>query len=382
MNKYSFYEFFCGGGMARAGLGPRWQCTFANEWDEKKAYSYRANWKAKDILEVCDVGELRAGRLPGCADLAWASSPCQDLSLAGAGAGLEGSRSGAFWSFWRLMRTLTAEQRGPRIIILENVYGLLSSHDGRDFSSICSAYFKAGYRVGALSVDASHFVPQSRPRLFVIGVRADCTVDPALTSLGPDDLFHSKKMIAAHRSFGVALKRNWIWWRLPAPSPRSLGLQDVVEQSPSCVTWHATTETRRLLRLMDGVNRRKVREAQRADNLVYGTVHRRMRVDSNGKKVQRAEVRFDDTAGCLRTPTGGSSRQFLLEVDGPQIRSRLLSSREAARLMGLPDSYVLPSRYTEAYHLAGDGVAVPVVSYLAKHIFEPLLSPRLISKAA
>ena len=62
-------------------------------------------------------------------------------------------------------------------------------------------------------------------------------------------------------------------------------------------------------------------------------------------------------------------------VDGGKVRSRLLSPREAARLMGLSDEYVLPPNYNEAYHLAGDGVAVPVVRHIAEHILEPLLTP-------
>jgi DNA (cytosine-5)-methyltransferase 1 len=75
----------------------------------------------------------------------------------------------------------------------------------------------------------------------------------------------------------------------------------------------------------------------------------------------------------LRTPLGGSSRQTILVVDGENVRSRLLSPREAARLMGLPDSYRLPEKYNEAYHLAGDGLAAPVVRFLAEKILEPLL---------
>jgi DNA (cytosine-5)-methyltransferase 1 len=88
--------------------------------------------------------------------------------------------------------------------------------------------------------------------------------------------------------------------------------------------------------------------------------------------MQRAEVRFDDVAGCLRTPGGGSSRQTLLVVHGDFVRSRLLSPREAARLMGLPDTYKLPGRYNDAYHLAGDGLVVPAVSFLSEHLLEPL----------
>ncbi len=123
------------------------------------------------------------------------------------------------------------------------------------------------------------------------------------------------------------------------------------------------------------VNLAKVEAAKNAGRRMVGTIYRRTRADGpNGEKMQRAEVRFDDVAGCLRTPSGGSSRQTIMVVDGKRVRSRLLSPREAARLMGLPDTYQLPKNYNEAYHLAGDGVAVPVVRFLTEHLLEPLLA--------
>lgn len=95
----------------------------------------------------------------------------------------------------------------------------------------------------------------------------------------------------------------------------------------------------------------------------------------DGQRVQRAELRFDGVAGCLRTPGGGSSRQFVVVAEGPRVRTRTLSPREGARLMGLPDSYALPAAATAALHLVGDGVVVPVVRRLAEALLEPLLTP-------
>ena len=139
----SFYEFFAGAGMARAGLGAKWRCAFANEFDVKKGAIYRKNWKVPDMLHLADVCTLTTKDLPGEADLAWASFPCQDLSLAGAGAGLKGDRSGTFWPFWRLMEGLIKEGRAPKLIVLENVCGTLTSHGGKDFAAICSTFVKA-----------------------------------------------------------------------------------------------------------------------------------------------------------------------------------------------------------------------------------------------
>ena len=107
--------------------------------------------------------------LPGLADLAWASFPCQDLSLAGAGAGLDGARSGAFWGFCAVMRAL-GQMAARRTIVLENVVWPLTSKGGADFAAIAARAASPGYRFGALTIDAAHFVPQSRPRLFFVAV--------------------------------------------------------------------------------------------------------------------------------------------------------------------------------------------------------------------
>ncbi len=379
-----FYEFFAGGGMARAGLGPGWDCAFANDFDPRKAAAYRENWGA-DHLVCGDVGALSPADLPGRADLAWASFPCQDLSLAGARAGLGGpeaaTRSGTFWSFWRLMTALRAEGRAPRLVALENVFGLLRSRGGRDFAALCAALAAGGWRVGALAVDAAEFLPQSRPRIFVLAADARLPIPPALTAPGPDPRRHPRALCEAQAALGPEAAAAWVWWRLPAAPPRTLALADLIEETPAGVCWNAEAKTDRLLALMAPLHRARVAEAQAAGGRQVGAVYRRTRPGPDGPQ-QRAEVRFDGAAGCLRTPAGGSSRQTLLVVEGARIRSRLLSPREAARLMGLPETYRLPARYGEAYHLAGDGVAAPVVRFLAARLLEPLLAAATARDAA
>ncbi|HEX7947041.1 MAG TPA: DNA cytosine methyltransferase, partial [Phenylobacterium sp.] len=136
----TFYEFFAGGGMARLGLGDAWTCAFANDFDPVKAATYRANFPdAAGHFHEGDVWALSADDLPGRADLAWASSPCQDFSLAGGRAGLAGGRSSAFFGFWRLMAALDDAGRAPRTIVIENVSGLLTSHGGADFAALGAA---------------------------------------------------------------------------------------------------------------------------------------------------------------------------------------------------------------------------------------------------
>jgi DNA (cytosine-5)-methyltransferase 1 len=379
MTKFTFCEFFAGGGMARAGLGDSWRCMFANDFDEKKVSIYKANWGAGDIAH-CDVASLLTSDLPTKAvDLVWASFPCQDLSLAGGYRGLgreqdnSWTRSGTFWPFWRLVRDLARRSAAPRTIVLENVLGCLTSHGGRDFAAIASALCESDYNLGATVIDASHFVPQSRPRVFFVAAQRNHTIPTSLVGLAPQEVWHPNVLVRAYEGIAAQAKRKWVWWHLAQPTARNSAFTDLIEDEPTGVTWHTATQTNYLLQLMSPLNRRKVEEAMRCGRCIVGAVYRRTRPDERGVSRQRAEVRFDDVAGCLRTPAGGSSRQTILVVEGKSVRSRLLSPREAARLMGLGDDYVLPTRYNDAYHVCGDGVCVPVVRHIAAHILEPIL---------
>ena len=363
--------------MARAGLGDGWKCAFANDFDRMKAAVYHANWGG-DHFHLADIHALTSADLPGYADLAWASFPCQDLSLAGNAAGLgteeEATRSGAFWGFWRLMLALQAEGRAPALIVLENVYGVLTANGGRDFALIGRCLALAGYRFGAVLLDALHFLPQSRPRVFIVAARGDVQIGRCQLAPVPDPRWHPPAMATAVERLAEVDQEQWHWLRLPTPPARTETLAMLIEDAPTGVDWHSPAETARLIAMMDPASLAKLAGMQAAGGRAVGTIYRRGRPDAAGRVRQRAELRDDGIAGCLRTPRGGSSRQTVVVVEGERVRSRLLSPREAARLMGLPDSYVLPPRYNDAYHVAGDGLAVPAVRYLAANLLEPLLA--------
>ena len=194
-----------------------------------------------------------------------------------------------------------------------------------------------------------------------------------MIAAGPEDPWHTTSLRTAFKKLPSKAKREWIWWSLPVPPKRTASFADLIEHTPRDVEWFTSEETRYLLDMMSDLNREKVAEAKRKNGTIIGALYRRTRRDDYGRKVQRAEVRFDDVSGCLRTPTGGSSRQVILVVEGRSVKARLISGRETARLMGLPETYKLPENYNEAYHLTGDGVVVPVVRHLARHILEPIL---------
>lgn len=357
------WEFFAGGGLAGMGLHG-WRIGFANDLDPAKGRAFRENHP--DVpLHLGDVGALTPADLPGRADLAWASSPCQDLSLAGARGGLAGRRSGAFWGFMDLMRALDAEGRGPDRIVVENVCGLLTSSGGADFAAVCAALSEGGRRVGALEIDAAHWLPQSRPRLFVVAVRGDAPPE----TRGPVAPFHSPRLVAAHDRLPEPVKANWAWWSLAAPPRRNLNLSALLEPDEA-VEWFSPERAEAALALLSPLHRRRL-EAERASGARrVAAGYRRVRIEDR-VRTQRLELRFDGLAGCLRTPAGGSSRQVVMVVEGTETRLRWLTPREAARLMGVPDDWRLPTSASAGLKLMGDAVAVPVVRALSEGLLKP-----------
>lgn len=374
---FKYYEFFAGAGMVRAGLGDSWQCLFANDCDELKQQSYAQNW-GDEYLDRRDVAFVRAGDLQGLADLAWASFPCQDLSQAGAKLGIgaaEGdlaTRSGAVWPFLTLVRDLAAEDRHPILLALENVVGLLNSNGGADFRAICAALSEIGYRFGAVVADASHFVPQSRPRVFIIAIRREVPLPVELHREFPASPWHTQILLRARASLPAVDAANWVWWTPgDPPANREASLVDIVELGDD-VGWNTEDATNRLLGMMTEATLSRLAEAKAADRPKIGSLYLRMRPNGKDGNVQRAEIAFGETLGCLRTPKGGASRPRIIVVEGERVRTRLLSAREAASLMGLDESFVLPRTYHDCFRLIGDGVVPSVVRFLAGTLLEPL----------
>ena len=366
---FRFLEFFAGGGMARAGLEPQWKSVWANDFSAAKASAYQKNWGLGELY-VGDVAQVDSESLPW-AHMVWGSFPCQDLSAAGnrSGIGRESdshfTRSGSFWPFWKLV-----EQNTPPIVVLENVEGALKANGGADFRALCFALRRAGYRYGPMILDAVHWLPQSRKRLFIVAVHERTNIPGHLVTSGPDAFCQPNSIVQAHRDLDEFMKARWIWWALTPPVGRRVEVECLINSDGDrWVQWDPPAKTRYILSLMNDLHARKVEQAMQMRRRVIGFAYRRTR---NGK--QQAEVRFDGVAGCLRTASGGSSKQIVVEVFDNRVRTRLLSPREAARLQGLPDTYWLPDDYNEAYDLVGDGLSVPVVRFLGEQLLTPLAS--------
>src|SRR5262249_16364650 len=282
-----------------------------------------------------DVHALSAEAIPDVT-LATASFPCTDLSLAGARGGIHVRESSAFWGFTRALEEFG--ERRPPLVLLENVTGFLTSHHGADFHVALQELNRLGYSVDAFILDAARFVPQSRQRLFVIGAQDALYEDGAVGSL-PVPLVTDVRPRALAEY--MLTHQDAIRWRvrpLPPMPASTRTLTDILEDlPPDHARWWSAKRATYLLSQMSPGHRAGANQMIAGEDWSYGTVFRRMRT---GRSM--AELRTDGVAGCLRTPKGGSAKQILFKAGRGEYRARLLTPREAARLMGA-DDYTLPS---------------------------------------
>ena len=352
--KPAVLDFFAGSGLAAEALRSFFTIVWANDICEKKARTYRANHPAR-VLHVGNISAVRGADLPR-AELSWASFPCQDLSLAGELKGIDSARSGMVWQWLRVMDEM--EQR-PRVVVAENVVGLVSANRGKHYLALHNALTARGFRVGAVVLDAVRWVPQSRSRVFVVGV-ASSSLPDSLVAEEPT-WCHTEALKQISRRV-----KEFVWWKLPEPRATRPGLSDIIDYGAAT---HSMEESQRNAKLIPA------RHRTRMESMVNGvpTVFPGYKRTRGGQQV--LEVRFDNVAGCLRTPQGGSSRQYVVIYKDGQFSTRLLTVQEAARLMGVRASYRILGSYNDGYKAMGDGVAVPAVRHLARHLLLPLARP-------
>lgn len=359
-------EFFAGIGLARMGLEEAgFHVAWANDYEPDKKAMYDAQFgeSSDHTFVLGDIGKVKAADLPRDASLAWASSPCTDLSLAGSRAGLAGTQSGTFWHFTRLLRDLGDDR--PEVVVLENVVGLATSHGGDDLTAAIKEFNDLGYSVDVLAIDARRFLPQSRPRLFLVGAQhpPEDVVEPN-SELRPDWLqwVYGDKSLRTHRA------------ELPAPpAPKTEGLGEIVEEIPlDDERWWGSARTDAFTMSLSPTQRERVMSLKRSGGVKYRTAYRRTR---NGVAVW--EVRPDDVSGCLRTARGGSSKQAVVRLGNKRLQVRWMTPREYARLMGAGNYDLSAARNNQALFGFGDAVAVPTVSWLAENYLMPLVRGQL-----
>jgi len=345
-------DFFAGSGLVTEGMRGLFRTVWALDICPKKAAVYTANHGRKHF-KLASINDIQGNDIPS-ADLAWASFPCQDLSLAGNINGISGKRSGLVWEWLRIIDEM---KRRPAVLVAENVFGLVAADGGRHYRALHEALRIRGFKSGAIVLDAIKWLPQSRPRVFVVSVPRE--IDCGRLAGSSSGWAHPAAVVRAASGL-----KDWVWWNLPEPDLKIPPLHDLIDESEPCDN---ERRAKRNLSLIPARHQARLLQ-ELANGFRVAPGYKRTR---NGRQV--LELRFDQVAGCLRTPNGGSSRQVLVLKKEGRLATRLLSVRETARLMGAPKSYRIPGTYNAGYKAMGDAVAVPVVRHLARHLLSPLV---------
>ena len=333
--------------------------VFANDISSAKASMYATNFGSSEFL-LGDIASLTEADIPD-GDIATASFPCTDLSLAGNRAGLKGRESGSLGEFLRILREL--EERRPKVVMLENVPGFATSNGGRDLLATLEALNELGYSCDIAVLDARSFVPQSRTRLFVLGV---------VNLPDKSRAIHSKSALRP-KWFAKFLSQNTHLetFSLSGPDlPKNSGhhLDDFTDHlPPSDPAWWSEEAVDKFLSSMSRINKTRAIELQCSDPVTRKTAYRRTRA---GKAVW--EIRADCISGCLRTTRGGSSKQAIVEGGKGDLRVRWMNANEYARLQGAPDFEWGATPESQVRFALGDAVCVPAVVWLTKNFLMPL----------
>lgn len=201
----TFGSLFAGvGGFDMGFEQAGWDCKFQVEWDKNCQQILNKHWP--DVPKWGDVSDVNGAEIPPV-DCIIFGSPCQDLSVAGKRAGLEGERSGLFHEAVRIIKEMRDATNGtfPRWTVWENVAGALSSNNGRDFGTVINEMAKAGAHLQEYALlDAQHFgIPQRRRRVFLISC-----FDPATADRCPDPLLPVTESLRGDTKKGKPKKQS------------------------------------------------------------------------------------------------------------------------------------------------------------------------------
>eukprot|EP01125_Pyxidicula_operculata_P009346 TRINITY_DN3078_c0_g1_i2.p1 TRINITY_DN3078_c0_g1~~TRINITY_DN3078_c0_g1_i2.p1 ORF type:complete len:439 (-),score=72.62 TRINITY_DN3078_c0_g1_i2:846-2162(-) len=303
--KFTFIELFCGIGGFRIGcelVGGR--SVFASEIDEQACFTYYTNFNSKPSG---DITEIDSHIIPPH-DVLTAGFPCQSFSVMGNQRGLQDPRGNLFWEIIRI-----AQHHKPKVLLLENVPGLLSNEGGATFDVIETELNKINYDIKISVINSSSFVPQDRDRLYIVGFRRD--------------------LVNAYNSF-----------QFPILPPNSKKLIDILEDDVSPT-----------LTLTD---------------------HQWNKITSSSYYKSHPTGRLADRNGlarCLRAnyKTGYLlCSQFISQEEGKN--PRFFSPREVARLQGFPESFKIPGDQGHFYRQAGNAVCPYVVESIMRAVMDAL----------
>ncbi len=315
-HRFDFIDLFAGiGGFHRALAKAGGRCVFASEWDPWAQQTYEANF---GIVPAGDITKVEPDSIPSH-DILCGGFPCQPFSIAGVSKANALGRSHGFehatqGTLFFNVAKIIARQR-PRAFILENVKNLKSHDKGRTFQVISNTLTELGYHFDHRILDARHWVPQHRERVFIVGFR-----DSA----------------------------DFARYKWPTLPKKQLRFSDILEE-------HVPPKYTLSDKLWDYLQRYAAKHKAAGNGFGYGLV------DLNGVSRTLSARYYKDGSEILIPQRGKNPRR--------------MTPRECARLMGYPDKMNIVCSDTRAYKQFGNSVVVPVVSALAQSVVAAMTRP-------
>lgn len=303
--RYRMIDLFAGIGGTRLGFIQTGVINIVFS-SEINTFSQKTYYANFNEVTAGDITEIAADEIPDH-DLLVGGFPCQAFSQAGLKKGFEDARGTMFFEIARILK-----EKKPRAFLLENVKNLISHDKGNTFKTITKILEELGYAVYAKVLAAKDFgVPQNRERIYIVG-------------------------------FDKNIVREWASFQFPTPPKTPTRLGDILESNvdPKYTISDA---------LWQGHQRRKLENKAAGKGFGYSLFN--------------ADSPYANTISARYYKDGS---EILIEQDGKT--PRRLTPREAARLQGFPDNYIIPVSDTQAYKQFGNSVAVPVVNAVAKQI--------------
>lgn len=328
---FRFIDLFAGiGGLRKAFESIGGRCVFTSEWDSACRKTYQANYTCDHPVNG-DIRDVNLDEMPAY-DVLVAGFPCQPFSIAGVSKKNSLGRPHGFHDatqgtlFFDVAQMI--ERHRPKAFLLENVKNLVSHDKGNTFKVILRTLKEElGYHVEYRVIDAKHFVPQHRERIFIVGFRSD-----------------------------VGFSFNDL--KLPSSAPKLgsiLHSEDGSEEAEPPYTEGATAKVADKYTLSD-------RLWQYLQG--YAEKHR-----AKGNGFGYGLFGPEDVARTLSARYYKDGSEILIRQEGKN--PRRLTPRECARLMGFDkpgDPFQIPVSDTQAYKQFGNSVAVPVVEAVASHM--------------
>jgi len=385
-------------------LSSSFRCVWANDIDKYACQIYRKHYGTKELVEG-DIRTINADAIPDF-DLLTAGFPCPSFSLAGKRKGFEDTRGTLFYEVARI-----AETKRPKLLLLENVKGLLSNDEGRTFAKILQTLDELGYAVEWQVLNSKYFgVPQNRERVFIVGhLRAEPTrqIFPVGQAGEVFDGTRRKAQgegsrVRTANSLGVEgsfLERNLIASALIQSQGREPHIEtrkdDVSHALKGKGGWegnylqiydgHHHQFTEKMGTLTGRENRQGTNWVVVADRTPsYANLGRNLEspkdVTNALSGVQKDNlVLAVETAFTKANMTQGRFSKECHSLDGGKSKAVLRASKirrltpvECERLQGFPDDWTEGVSDTQRYKLLGNAVTVNVIEYLGARLLGKL----------